>query len=125
MAIKKTDKKYVDIKNKKISNSSIMRMFNILQDEDNNYLLNIFKTFDINERTLVNKTSTEDIRVVVPWWEMISHTYYNDINLWWLSCLSNNVVNPFEEIDEGQQISMLRKRYIPYIQRDMEYIFNL
>lgn len=125
MSIKKVEKTYNDIKNRKISNSSIMRMFNILQDEEDNYLLNIFKTFDINERITDDTNSMESIRVLIPWWEMVSHTYYNDVDLWWVSCLSNDIINPFEEIDEGHQIKMLRKRYIPYIQRDMEEIFDL
>jgi hypothetical protein len=47
------------------------------------------------------------------------------VQAWWIACLSNEVLNPFEEIDKGLSIEMLSGDYIPYIQRDMEVIFNL
>jgi hypothetical protein len=125
MAIKKLTERYVDIKNKKLSNSSMLRMFNVFEDEDSNYFMNIFKTLDINEETLNNPATTQQIGVKEPWWEMITYSYYKEVDLWWLACLSNNVLNPFEEIMEGASLTMISKTYIPYIQRDMQEIFDL
>ena len=125
MSIKNITNRYVDIKSRKLSNSSMIRMFDILQDENNTYFMNIFKNFDINVDILNDPSDTTEIGIKNPWWENISYSYYGDVDIWWLGCLSSNILNPFEEIVVGGTLTMITKDYIPDVQRDMEVIFNL
>lgn len=125
MSITKITDKYVDIKNIKLNNSSILRAFNVLKDEDDTYFLNIFKNIVIDTDILDNPSNTVSVTIVDPWWENLSYSYYEDTQNWWVICNTNDVLNPFEEISEGSVIKMLSKNYIPYIQKDMEVINNL
>jgi hypothetical protein len=125
MSITKLTDRYIDIKGTKLPNMSMIRLFNILKDENNTYFMNIFKNIEISSDLLDDPAVISEITVIEPWWEMISYSYYGDVQTWWVSCLSNEVLNPFEEIDKSMSISMLSGDYIPYIQRDMEVIFNL
>jgi len=125
MAIQNTNIQYINIKNDKLSNSTMLRMFDILKDDDDQYFMNIFKNFTIDSTIFDIPTNTESIGIVEPWWETISYKYYNDIDIWWLICLSNNILNPFEEINEGNILTILLPHYIPYIQRDMRRLFDL
>lgn len=125
MSIEKIDKTYVELKGNRLSPSSILRLFNIMQDDDDEYFLNIFKSFDVLNTIMSDGTNLESLNIVIPWWEDITYTRYDDVDLWWVACITNDVLNPFEEIVEGENISLLKKQYIPNIHRDMERIFNL
>lgn len=125
MAIVKITDRYIDIKNKKLTASSILNTFNILEDEDNNYFLNIFKNIVINPTILNNPSNVMSVNIIDPWWENLSYSFYDDEQNWWIICTTNGVLNPFEEIAEGQKINLLSKNFIPSIQRDMEVINKL
>lgn len=125
MSIKKLKEKYSDIKETKLETMSIVRMFNVLKDENDVYWMNIFKNFEINENTLNDPTKIKSQGIRVPWWEMLSFSYYNNVDAWWFMCQTNNVLNPFEEIIIGGTIDMLPSYYLSHVERDMEVIFNL
>ena len=125
MAIKKITQTYMDLKGNRLSDSSIIRMFNIMQDDNDEYFMNIFKTFIVEDTILTNGTNLENMLVNDPWWENISFTVYKDVDLWWLPCIANNVINPYEELKEGDNVSILKSQFVPYVHRDMERIYNL
>lgn len=125
MSITKIDETYVGLKRRSLDNMSICRMFNILKDENDEYFLNIFKNIEISSDILLNDLTSMKINIIEPWWEMISYSYYGDVQTWWIPCVSNKILNPFEQIGVGGSLNMLSKKHIPYIQRDMEVIFNL
>ena len=125
MAITKITDRYIDIKNRKLNISSLLNAFNILKDEDDSYFLNIFKNVVIDSDILDNPSNVLRVRVIDPWWENISYSAYDDAQNWWMVCTTNDVLNPFEELSEGQNIDLLSKGFIPYIQKDMEVINKL
>jgi len=125
MEITKTNKTYYEIKGNILNNSSILRMLDILKDENDNIFVNIFKSFSIDDTIMENVSNLDTLGVVNPWWENLSFSYYGDIQPWWIMCLSNNIMNPFEELSEGDSLVALKQEFIPLIQRDMERIFNL
>lgn len=124
MSITKVTDTYLDLKRIKLDNMSMCKMFNILKDENNEYFMNIFKNVEIDVNS-IDPTNTTGINIVEPWWEMISYSFYGDVEAWWITCLTNSVINPFEEIVEGGSLNMLSKGFIPYIQRDLEVVSNL
>src|SRR5574343_1295954 len=125
MAVQTITDRYVDIKGTKLAQSSMLRMMDIFKDEDSVYFMNIFKNFEISETVLENPSNTERITILNPWWENIAYAYYKDVNAWWILCMTNNVLNPFEEIVEGGTLKMLKSDFLPFVQRDMEAIFIL
>lgn len=125
MTIKKSDKSYLDIKSIGLDNYDMLNMFNVLIDEEETYFFNIFKEFTISSTIMENQSYLNNIIVIDPWWENISYSYYNLIELWWLVCVVNDVLNPFEEIEEAQTLTMLPKNIIMLLQNDMSVINNL
>lgn len=90
-----------------------------------NYYENIFKLGEYNNKNFYNLFKT----VIIPkelnpniydeyatkpndTWTNISYTYYNNIDLWWLIALVNNVYNPFEL---PQTIKIIKPEYIELI----------
>lgn len=125
MTIKKSDKSYLDIKSIGLDNYDMLNMFNVLIDEEETYFFNIFKEFTVSDTIMDNQSYLNNIIVIDPWWENISYSYYNLIELWWLVCVVNDVLNPFEEIEEAQTLTMLPKNIIMLLQNDMSVINNL
>ena len=55
-------------------------------------------------------------------WDNVSFNLYETPFLWWILSLLNNVVNPFEELDDGEIINVLREDYIYQLTQDLEKI---
>jgi len=92
----------------------------------NNNLANMFKRAinKNNEVYLLNTTmyfKTDNIRSeyydIYEWetndtWFLISYKIYNTIDLWWLICKMNNIVNPLDPIKEGTPLKILKEEYL-------------
>jgi len=127
MAIRPATKRFVDITNQRLSVSSRLNLYNILRTTENNtYFINIFRNFTIsdivkNNNIYFNIYYAED----EDWWDNISYKYYGTEVLWYLVCEMNNVVNPFEEIEQGQQIKVLKEGYLYNVFKNLKNIFQL
>jgi hypothetical protein len=128
MAIVDANKTFYEIKNKKLNNLSILRMFNILRDtDDKQYFVNIFRTFELEEslyRSIIYFISYE-ISDEDRFLDNVSYINYDTPYLWWIIALVNNVQNPFEDIDIGDNIKVLKNVYISTLLNDVEKIGNL
>ncbi|HSH50599.1 MAG TPA: hypothetical protein VK982_02645, partial [Bacteroidales bacterium] len=60
-----------------LATSSMLRMYNVLQDWDDTKFLNIFKSFEVNNKIL-EKQDIFDLYVVDEddWWDNISYRFY-------------------------------------------------
>lgn len=114
MAIKIIDKEFKTISSQSLPITSRLRLFNILQmTEDNTYFMNIFRNYKIADYAKQNNIyfdlySCEE----EDWWDNISYKYYDTERLWWLVCEMNDVVNPFEEIEPGLQVKVLKEDHL-------------
>ena len=124
MATKKiTDKTFEDITGHSLSNTSMLNLFNVLEDSDRIKFLNIFKPYVINETILANILYYYTYEVNdSDWGDMIAWKNYRDQNLWWVICLTNNIINPFEEIEQSMNMKILNKNIIPIIIREIQDI---
>ena len=117
---------FTDITGEDLANTSQLKLFNILQDENNVKLQNVWRSYSLNElitdETIFYQTyemNDDD------WWENVSYQYYDSPNLWWVLCIMNNVENPFEEIEPGQETKVLRENYLYQLIKEMEIISEL
>lgn len=123
--IKATTKTYESINSGKyIHNSSFLNLFPILND-NGQYVYNIFRPYVMNDTILNDRNFEYTVLRNGEWWENIAYDYYSNPDLWWLLCLANNVVNPFEEIDEGGSVYMLKSQFLNLLYSDMEKVRNL
>ena len=124
--IENIDKTFYEETGIRLQNVSYLRLFNLVYDKLNNIkFLNIFKTF-IVDQTKENKYMFEIYNVDNnDWFDNISAKYYGTPYLWWLIALMNNITNPFEELDPGMQLKMLKKDYIYIGIKEMTEISRL
>jgi len=109
-----TDKTFEDITGMTPSLASLINLFPIQLDEDGlTYILNIFRTYTMRDAVKNDvqyfdtwKASEEE------WWENMSYRFYDNVDLWWVNCLLNDIINPFEEIYPGKNIKILKKDLI-------------
>lgn len=115
-----TDKDYKEIRGNRLNNFSQLQKFNILR-EDNEYLFNIFRNYTISD-SVKNNIDYVTMHYVDhnDWWENISYSYYENENLWWIVAMTNDVVNPFEELEEGEQIKVIDERWLYYIVKEVK-----
>lgn len=126
MTTKTTNKTFYDETGEKLKNTSQLKLFNILKDTNNDKFMNIFRSFSLNDSILADAVTFDTYEVSNDeWWENISYEYYGTPDLWWVIALMNNVVNPFEELEEGDNIKLLREQYLYVLFSDIEGIADL
>lgn len=103
---------------------SFIRLFNTLLDEDRETkFLNIFRSYIIDDDSLRDVSFFETYEVSNgEYWDSVSYNLYNTPYLWWIIALINNVTNPFEELDDGTQLNVLRDDYVYQLMLDLEKI---
>lgn len=105
---------------------SILNMFKPMVDDDKNIFLNIFRTYTVNKTVLEQEMMFKYHTVGYnEWLDIISNTYYRTPYLWWTITIFNNIVNPFEDINEGDVLKILRYEHVYIILDNMSYIGNL
>lgn len=127
MAIRKIKRNYRSIAGQRLPLSARLNLFNILREtKDDTYFLNIFRNF-----TMADKVKNNNVYFNIylaeeeDWWDNIAYKYYGTERLWWLVCSMNNVVNPFEEIEPGQQIKVLKEGFLFNVYKNITEISRL
>lgn len=119
-----TEKSFYELTGNDKATFSQLRLFNILLDNDRiTTFLNIFRSYIVNDDvfTSVNFFNTYEVSNG-EYWDNISWNIYETPYLWWVIALINNVVNPFEELEDGQIINVLREDYVYDLTRDLEKV---
>lgn len=101
-----------------------MRLFNILLDEDRETkFMNIFRSYIINDSVFTETDFFNTYEVANgEFWDNISWNIYESPYLWWILAILNNTVNPFEELEDGQILKVLRPDYVYTLVKDLERI---
>lgn len=119
-----TDQSFFELTGTEKSTFSFLRLFNTLLDEDRETkFLNIFRSYIISDDILSDVSFFETYEVSNgEYWDNVSYNLYNTPYLWWVIALLNNVANPFEELEDGDQLNVLRDDYVFQLTSDLEKI---
>lgn len=124
--MERINKDFKNIVGWRLRNVSPLHQFNILKDEDENMLLNIWKNYSISDQIKDNEDYTTYYEVQdTDHWDNIAYQAYENENLWWIVALTNDVVNPFEELDSGESIKLVRDDFIYKIIKDIKNISEI
>lgn len=125
--MEKTNKDFREITGHRISNTSLLNQFNILKDSnEENYLLNIWKGYFVVEEIKNNEDYISHYDVPGnSFWENISYEAYENENLWWMVAMSNDVINPFEELTPGDRIKVIDRNLLYEIVKEVKNISEL
>lgn len=124
MATIYTDKSFFELTGIEKSTYSFLRLFNTLLDEDRETkFLNIFRSYIANENVFSQVSFFETYEVSNgEYWDNVSYNLYKTPFLWWVIALLNNIVNPFEELEDGDILNVLRNEYVFQLTSDLENI---
>ncbi len=119
-------KNFRELTNQKLPTPSRLNLYDIQQDVNMTYFVNIFKSYNTsNLVTGNNDFFTIHLAEEDDWWDNISYKYYDTPTLWYIICAMNDIINPFEEIEPGQSIKILKQMYLYNIFKDIQTISEL
>ena len=127
MAITKSDETFYEITGKKLSSVSSLKLYPIFLDNDRETkFLNIFRSYRLNEDVISDVVFYDTYEVSNDeYWDDIAFNIYGIPQLWWVVALINNVVNPFEELEEGDTLKVLKETYMYTLINDLENLSEL
>lgn len=119
-----TDKSFYELTGIEKSTYTFLRLFNTLLDEDRETkFLNIFRSYLANEDIFSNISFFETYEVSNgEYWDNVSYNLYATPYLWWVIALLNNISNPFEELEDGDILNVLKDEYVYQLTSDLEKI---
>lgn len=120
--LKKLEETFYEVTGQRLDNTSQLKLFSLLQDTNEDVLLNIFNSYELSDEVANNaffdtyEVENDD------WWDNISFKAYGTPYLWWAIALTNNITNPFEEIEAGDLIYLLKPEYIYQLLKEIRNI---
>jgi hypothetical protein len=94
-----------------------------LDEDRETKFLNIFRSYIITEDFFRDISFYESYEVSNgEYWDTVSYNLYRTPYLWWVIALMNNISNPFEEIEAGDELTVLRDDYVYQLTSDLEKI---
>ena len=124
--IQKIDKTFYEITGIRLNNVSLLKLFGVLEDIQNDEkIFNIFKSYELNSEMESNVHYELHEVGHNEWWEYISYNYYGTPYLWWILPLINEVTNPFEWLEEGKFLKVLKPEYIYQLLKEIKTLGEL
>lgn len=123
----KLDTTFYDETGLRLDSTSFLNLYDILLDTDRDTkFFNIFKSYIINEDVTTDIMFYDSFEVEDDaWWDDISNEVYGTPHLWWAVALINNITNPFEELESGSNIQVLRPEHLYTLLKDIERLKEL
>lgn len=123
----KLDTTYYDETERRLNSTSFLNLFDILLDTDRSTkFMNIFKSYTVNDQATTDILFFDTHEVDSnAWWDDISVEFYGTPYLWWVIALMNDIINPFEELEAGDNIKVLKPDYLYTILKDIERLKEL
>lgn len=127
MPITQPDTTFYKSTGKRLSSISSLKLYPIFLDNDRETkFLNLFRSYRLNEDVITNVVFYDTYEVSNnEYWDDVAFNLYGIPQLWWVVALINNVVNPFEELEDGDTLKVLRENYIYTLMNDLESLSEL
>jgi hypothetical protein len=125
--IVKSSKTFNELTGHYISNSTEINLFPVMFDQSNyEYFLNIFRAYVINEDIQNNVLyyTTHEVSDS-DWLDLIAYKYYKTVSLWWVVALVNGFNNPFEDLNPGDNLKILKPEYLYQLLKEISIIASL
>ena len=100
----------------------------MLDEDRETEFMNIFKTLRVNRDVKTDIFAFDTYEVegeAQAFWDNISFDLYGTPFLWWIVAIFNDVVNPFEELEPGENLSVLKSEYLYTVFKDIDTLSEL
>ncbi len=126
MPTRRVEEDYLELTGYRLSSVSLLKMFPIMEEDDGTKFMNIFRSYTVFTDTLVDTAYFQTYEMEnEDWWETVAWKLYQTVALWWVVCMSNNVINPFEESEPGKNILVLNPVYVGQLIKEIRNISEL
>lgn len=98
----------------KLPFSNLENVFNVYKDEDDKYFYNMLRTVNIPEDLDPQYYDVYTIRYG-DMWPTLAWKFYQNVNLWWLICATNQIDNATENPKTGDNIKIIKEGYVTEI----------
>lgn len=119
--IQEIDKTFYERTGIRLLNTSMLNSFKVLKEvQTGTNFLNLFTAYKLNKGLndrFVFDTYEVDQSV---WWDDISKIHYGTPYLWWVIALTNGVLNPFEELEHGKNIKILKPSLLYQLLKELK-----
>lgn len=106
--------------------TSVLNAFVVMEDEDKTQFVNVFRSFVINQSAKENSFIFEFYNVDgEEFLDDISSQFYGTPTLWWVIAEFNDVVNPFEALEEGEALRIINGNVLYTIFDELQFIGEL
>jgi len=89
----------------RLEEENMENIFSIYQDENSYYYYNLLQTIHFPQNLPSNYFNTYNVKYGDTW-PYISYKIYNNIRLWWVIVLANNISNPTKQPAPGTSIKI-------------------
>ena len=90
----------------KLTAQNLENIFNVYQDDNENYYYNVLKSVSFPE-DLDPLVYTEYVTQPKDTWPLIAWNFYRDVKLWWIICAVNQIANPVGQPKPGTKLKIL------------------
>jgi len=106
--------------------NSMLRAFPVMEDEDKVQLLNIFRPYTISALSKENPYLFEYYQVEEnDFLDTIAYKFYGNSALWWVVADFNDITNPYEALEAGTSLKLMRSDYLYILYDDVQLIGDL
>lgn len=92
----------------------LANIFNVYTDEDGLEFYNLFQSINI-EGDIDPTLYSEHLWSGTDNFYHLSYQYYNTTRLWWVILIANNIINPFDDIQPGTKLKILKQPVVSQI----------
>ena len=111
--------KKVDIPELKNSVYKYENYFNVYEQEDGKRFFNVLRNISIFPASN-SQVEEEYIVKSQDTWYSIAYNYYGSINLWWVVCLYNQVINPLLPLAQYSVLKILKTKYVGLVLSELQ-----
>jgi hypothetical protein len=86
-------------------------LFNVYETKDGYYYYNITRKVNIPEDISISYYAPYIVEYGDTW-TGLAYKFYNDVKLWWIICVANQVMNPCTMPTPGYVLNILRKEVV-------------
>lgn len=92
----------------------LANIFDVYTDEDGLEFYNLFQSINI-EGDIDPTLYSEHLWSGTDNFYHLSYQYYNTTRLWWVILIANNIINPFDDIQPGTKLKILKQPVVSQI----------
>jgi len=99
----------------KLLHTRLEQLFDVYQTDSGEYFYNILNTVNFNTDNIAPYVYYQHTVMRGETYTVISHKYYNTINLWWLICSFNGIDDPTSLPVPGTVLNILFAKHVPNV----------